>query len=205
MKKLSIVLATVITVISMSIPAQSRVRIGPRVGLDVSSLHFNEHIFDKENRVGFTAGLQLDISIPFGFAVDASVMYVRRSLQGNFTTPDYQQNISVNRDYVNVPINLKWKLGLPVVGKIFAPYIYTGPDFAFLASKTAITDAWKSHKVDVSWNVGAGLELFSHLQVSATYGIGITKLSHAVGITGSSNDAISGKNNNWTVTAAWLF
>ena len=47
---------------------------------------------------------------------------------------------------------------------------------------------------------GGGVELFSHLQVAATYGWGLSK--------SSSNDsgvALYGKNRCWTVTAAYLF
>lgn len=201
MKKLNIALVALLAALIMAAPAHAKFRIGPRVGIDVSSLHFNKDLFDKENRVGFTAGLQADITLPLGFAFDASVMYARRSIEAQ----SQQYNIKANRDYINVPINIKWRLSLPAVNKVFMPYLYTGPDFAFLASKAGISDAWKSHKVDVSWNVGVGIELISHLQVSATYGLGMTKLGHIVGVTSSSHDDIEGRNNNWTITAAWLF
>lgn len=201
MRKLTAVLAAFVAVLALSMPSQARLRIGPRVGIDVSSLHFNQHIFDKENRVGFTAGLQADLTLPFGFGFDASVMYARRSIEAVSSTT----TIKAKRDYINVPINLKWGLNLPAINKVFIPYVFTGPDFAFLASKRAISDAWNSHKVDVSWNVGVGIELVRHLQFSATYGMGMTKLGHTLGITNQPHDDIEGRNNNWTVTVAWLF
>ena len=61
-----------------------------------------------------------------------------------------------NRDYIEIPLNFKYKLGLPVVGKIITPYVFTGPSVAFLTSKKAITEAYKNKSVDVAWNFGLG-------------------------------------------------
>ena len=53
----------------------------------------------------------------------------------------------------------------------------------------------------MAWNFGVGVQLFQHLQIGASYVLGITKAVKYV------QDAagIDGKNNYWTVTAAWLF
>ena len=205
MKRLHLLFVAIIATLVMAAPAQARIlRVGPRVGVDISSLTFSKDVFNASNRTGFTAGLQAEINLPLGLSFDGSVMYVRRTIDAVSTNSEFQ-NIEKSRDYINVPINFKWNLGLPLIGKVFTPYIFTGPDFAFLASKEAINDAWKSHKVDVSWNVGAGVEFFKHLQLSASFGFGITKLSHLAGFTSEVNDAINGRNNNWTVTAAYLF
>ncbi|MDE6928848.1 MAG: hypothetical protein K2P06_09005, partial [Muribaculaceae bacterium] len=97
-----------------------------------------------------------------------------------------------------------YKLGLPVIGKIFTPYVFTGPSFAFLTSKQAISDAIQNKKVDIAWNFGLGIQLIQHLQIGASYGVGLTKTVEKVsGWTGT--EPIDGKNNYWTVTAAWLF
>lgn len=206
MKKISLFLVALVASIAMAVPAQAGFRIGPRVGVAVSRLHFNEDLFNTENRAGFTAGLEAEVSLPLGICFDGSVMYVRRSIEAVATdVAGTTTSINANRDYISVPINLKWRLGLPLVGKIISPYIFTGPDFSFLTSKQAISDAWKSHKVDVAWNFGLGVELFKHLQVGASYGLGITKLSNMAGFTSNVKDQIQGKNNYWTVTAAYLF
>ncbi|MGM9852361.1 MAG: porin family protein [Muribaculaceae bacterium] len=197
----AIVLAIVFATVS-SFSTQARLlRVGPRVGVEVNKLHFNEKIFEGENNAGFTAGLQLDIVAPLGIGADLSVMYVRRSAEFMRNNTDVTD---VDRDYIHIPLNFKYRLGLPLVDKIIAPYLFTGPDFAFLTSGTGINDAWKSKKFSVAWNVGLGVELIKHLQVSATYGIGISKAAEAIGITEGAQE-INGKNRYWTVTAAWLF
>lgn len=204
MKKLSVFLAVVVAVLAMAVPANAGFRIGPRVGVAVSDLHFNDDLFKKENRTGFTGGLQAEVTLPLGICFDASVMYVRRSIEA-VDEKDNSLTVNASRDYIDVPINFKWKLGLPIVGKIISPYLLTGPDFAFLTSKRAISEAWKNHKVDVAWNFGVGVELFKHLQVGASYGLGMTKIGHAVGLTESSRPNVEAKTNCWTITAAWMF
>lgn len=205
MKKLSILFVAALASIFMALPSQALgLKVGPRVGMNVNSLHFNTDIFDKENRVGFTGGLELNLSLPLGFGVDASVMYARRAVDGKFTVGNKDKIDGKNLDYISVPINLEWDFSLPLVSSIVVPYIYTGPDFAFRVSKAGITDAWKDHKVDVAWDFGLGLQFVKHLRISATYGLGLTKWAKFTPLTSSSEDSTA-RTNCWTVTAAWLF
>ena len=52
--------------------------------------------------------------------------------------------------------------------------------------------------------MGAGADLFRHLRLSATYGIGMTKAMSYIDreYTG---DRIDGKDRHWTLNVAWLF
>lgn len=199
-KKLALILlAAIISTIS----AAAQFRIGPRIGVDVNSLNFNTDVANKENLAGFVGGLQAEFMIPaLNFGLDASVMYVRRS--STFIENQLSTNkIDVAKDYIEVPINIKYKFGLPIISNAVSPYVFTGPSFSFLTSGTAISEALRSSKTDVAWNVGAGLELFSHLQIGASYGFGMTKALKLVNI--NSTGQIDAKNSYWTVTAAWLF
>jgi hypothetical protein len=198
------ILLVAIAVAAAATTASAQFRIGPRVGIDVNSLRFNESVFNSDNRVGFTGGIQAEFTVPvINLAFDASVMYTRRNSESAVSATDEDGNIYKSRDYISIPVNFKYKFGLPVVGKVLSPYIFTGPEFAFLASKRAAADAWNQKKVDVAWNVGLGLQLFTHLQIGASYGFGITKVAEKISpVDGKSLD---GKNKYWTVTAAWLF
>lgn len=196
---------------SMALPASAQFKIGPRIGLEVNKMHFSGDLFNSDNRAGFTGGLEAELMIPgVGLGLDASVMYVRRngevftsepSGNGNYTN----STVKTNRDYIAVPINIKWKIGIPLIARVVRPFLFTGPEFAFLTSRKAISDAWRNKKTDVSWNFGFGAEFFSHLQLSASYGVGMTKAASWVGATSSSSSDIDGKNRYWTVTAAYLF
>lgn len=196
----AIVFALVLAAVS-TFSTEARVRIGPRVGVEVNKLHFDEEIFKGENCAGFTGGVQLDFVAPLGIGFDVSVMYVRRSAEFMRNNTDVA---SAERDYIHIPLNLKYRIGLPLVDKIIAPYLFTGPDFAFLTSSSAINEAWKSKKFDVSWNFGVGVELIKHLQVSASYGIGMSKAAERFGIS-NGEQGIDGKNRYWTISAAWMF
>lgn len=200
MKAIKRIMLAVVAIVAIAGSANAQFKFGPRVGINVNSMHFNEKVLDSDNRSGWTAGLEGEFTVPvIGIGLDASFMYVRRTLE-------YSEGHEVNTrhsDYFEIPINLKWKIGVPVIGKIIKPYIFTGPSFAFMTSKRAINDAFKFKSVDTSWNVGLGLEFFSHLQVSAYYGFG---LNNAIeNVSKIDTEKIDGKTHCWTVTAAWLF
>lgn len=191
--------------LAVVIPAMAQFSIGPRVGLNVNSLHLNEKIFDADNRAGINAGLQAEFMIPMvGIGFDASVMYVHRVTQVADLDATNPTMTNASCDYIEIPVNLKYKIGLPAVGKIITPYIFTGPSFAFRTSKSAIKEFYHAKKSDIAWNFGLGVQLFSHLQIGASYGLGITKAVEVV-VPDHQNAQIDGKNRYWTVTAAWLF
>ncbi len=209
MKNLLVALAVILVA---AVPAQARFRIGPRLGTEVNSMRFDKSLFDNENRAGFTGGLMMEFTVPIiNVGFDLSVMYVHRVSNSIANT---NNNVSDeikdmlgdkkfrSRDYVEIPLNFKYKLALPLIQKVVIPYVVTGPSFSILASKKAINEAYRNKALDVAWNVGVGLELFSHLQVGASYGFGLNKTVEVVGVNAA---PIDGKNNYWTVTAAWLF
>ncbi len=208
MKNFRRFLFSAVAIIAMSISAAAQFSIGPRVGINVNSMHFDSDLFKSENRAGFTGGLQAEFMIPMvGFGFDASVMYVHRvnnatidtnGTNGTATTPQIK-----DKDYIEIPVNLKYKIGLPVIGKIITPYVFTGPSFAFLTSRKAINEAWKNKSTSVAWNFGFGVQLLGHLQVGASYGLGMTKAFEKIGAVDGVD--IQGKNRYWTVTAAYLF
>lgn len=215
-KKFTAVIALVAAVFMLAPAAQAQFSFGPRIGVAVNKLRFDSDMLHSDNRAGFTAGVEAQFMIPgLGLGLDASLMYVRRSAdfmsEYNKDLPEtddpayhLQGGLRVSRDYIDIPIYVKWRIGLPVIGKIVSPYLVTGPDFAFLTSRRAITEAWRNKTVDVAWNVGAGLQLFTKLQLTATYGFGITDATKR---DAPLNDGkyIDGKNRYWTITAAWLF
>lgn len=200
MKKVFITLAISVIAMVSAVSAEAQFRFGPKVGVAVNSLHFNESTFDASNRAGFTGGAMVEFTAPaIGVGFDLSLMYVRRNtrwLEENELTSD-------NRDYIDIPLNFKWKFNIPLINKIVRPFALTGPTFSILTSGRNIGDTWRNRKFDTSWNFGAGVELFSHVQVAASYSVGMTKALKTIGVTGTSD--INGHNRYWTVTAAYLF
>lgn len=201
MKNLKRIVIAAIMIVAFTVPASAQFAWGPKVGVNVNSLKFDGSGLDSDNRAGFTGGLMAEFMFPIvNLGVDASVMYVNRTteINSNGVGDDY------NKDYIEIPVNLKWKIGIPVVGNIVSPYIFTGPSFSFLTSKKAIENAYRQKAVDVAWNVGIGVQLLKKLQVGASYGFGLNNTLERVGQDGNWVD-VKGKNRYWTVTAAWLF
>lgn len=199
-KRFIAMMLAVMTVSITAITCEAQLRFGVRAGVAVNSLHFNSSTFDAGNRAGFTGGVMGEFTAPVsGVGVDLALMYVRRNsewLDENNLTKD-------NRDYIDIPLNFKWRINVPVINSIVRPFLSTGPSFSILTSGRAVRDAYRNRKFDTAWNFGFGVELFSHVQVGASYGLGLTKALKTVGATGTSN--INGRNRYWTVTAAYLF
>lgn len=184
-----------------TLQSEAQVRFGLKAGLNVNSLSFNESVFNADNRAGFTGGLMMEFTVPLvGIGADLSAMYVRRDAQW-MAENDIQKS---NRDYIEIPLNLKYKIGIPVISKIVVPFVTTGPSVSFLTSKRAISDAWTNNKVDWAWNFGLGVQLLNKVQIAASYGLGLTNTLHAIG-KNTDNADIESKNRYWTITAAYLF
>ena len=189
--------------------ANAQFRFGVKAGLNLNKLDVKDvkSNFDKENGCGWTAGVMTEFQVPvIGICVDLSLMYTRMNADPTITGSN-ADFISYNKNFLQVPLNLKYKLSLPAISHIVAPYIFTGPDFAFKLDKNMV-NTLKTKTCQVAWNVGLGVELIKHLQVGASYGFGINNIVEKTGldkITGINADDIKLKNNYWTITAAYLF
>lgn len=195
-RKISIVMLLVAMLGAFS--AQAQFKIGPRVGLNIDKVSISGGNFDESNRCGVTAGLQAEFMIPVvNFGFDASLMYT------HMKTEVEGENIS--RNFLEIPVNLKYKFGIPVVSSFLKPYVFTGPTVAFrLGDKNLLGGSIKEKATQWGWNLGAGVELINHLQVGFNYTFGLNKVAETALDMSTTHD-IKAKNNYWTVSAAWLF
>lgn len=170
--------------------ANAGLRFGVKAGVNVNHLSLSDTHIDDNNKAGWTAGVMTEFNLPLvGLGVDLSVMYAR--LNG----------AEDNKNFIQIPLNLKYKIGLPIVGNFLAPYIFTGPSFDFKLDKSTY-DAFKTKTFQAVWNVGLGLEFVRHLQIGASYGFGINNIMDKV-VSGMNGQKLH--NNYWTITAAYLF
>lgn len=176
-------------------------KFGPKVGMTVNSLHFNNDLFDSSNKAGWTAGLMTEFRVPVvGIGADLSLMYVRRNSQFMVQNEISDRN---NRDYIEIPLNLRYNFSLPVVNKVLVPYLAVGPSVSVLTSKKSYED-FKNKSVDWALNFGIGVQLINHIDVNARYGLGLTKAINTFS-DNNQNAGIEGKNRYWTVSVAYLF
>lgn len=201
MKHIKIVIAMLAIVMGASAAqAGGLFKFGPKVGLTVNTLHFNQDLFDGSNKTGWTAGVMTEFKVPvIGIGADLSLMYVRRNSEYL-----YQNNIGKdNRDYIEIPLNLRYNFSIPVVSNVLVPYIGVGPSVSVLTSRKSYEN-FKNKSVDWALNFGIGVQLINHIDVSARYGLGLTKAVNTVS-SSNGNAGIEGKNRYWTVSVAYLF
>lgn len=198
-KAIMLVLAVIVSAATFTADAQFR--FGPKVGLTVNDMHFNSSVLDADNQTGWTAGVMGEFTVPvIGISADLSAMYVRRN-----TKFLQEQGISKdNRDYIELPLNVRYNFSIPVVNRVVLPYIGVGPSVSFLTSRKNIKDAYSNKSVDWAFNFGFGLRFLNHIDLNVRYGLGLTKAVRAAGAN-TQAAGIEGKNRYWTITAAYLF
>jgi hypothetical protein len=101
-------------------------------------------------------------------------------------------------------VHAKYKLNMLGLNRILVPFIYAGPDFAFLTSESDPSNSFKNRKMSVSLDLGGGVELINHLQVSVNYSLGMSKAFEYVGINSDVRN-VTGKDRCWTISAAYFF
>lgn len=198
-----------IVAVCSAMPAAAQFKFGLKAGVAISNIKFSNgnelwnSITDENNRAGFVGGAMVEFTVPVvGVGLDASALYVHRNVGTEKTD-------ALKRDYIDIPVNLKYKLNIPAIGAFVKPFVTTGPSFAFLVSKKDEveingTPVVKNKSVDIAWNFGFGVELLSHVQIAASYGLGLTNTLENLHVV-NNKESIEGKNRYWTVTAAYLF
>lgn len=180
------------------LPAWGQVRVGLRAGVTVNKLSLDRDLVSSDNRVGYTGGLLVDLNIPVvGLGIEASAMYTYRNNRLS------SENQTYKRHYIDIPVYARYRLTLPKVERYFAPYVFTGPDFSILFNDNAPVTINNS-RTYTSWDVGGGADLFNHLRLSVSYGIGITRALEIID-SEYKGTQVEGKDRHWTLSAAWLF
>lgn len=187
--------------------ADAGLRFGVKAGVNVDHLSFNKKLLDADNRMGFTGGVMLEYMIPvFPLGFDLSLMYTRMNAREEiYESADEGSKIELGpgKNFIELPLNVKYKFSFPIIESIVKPYVYTGPSFALKLDKNT-SEYWKTKTCQVAWNVGIGFEFVKHLQLQASYGFGINNVvKHVSDLNADGN--IKLRNNYWTVTLGWMF
>ena len=193
-------LVLIILMAFIAVPVKSQLKFGVKGGLNISSVHLNSDILKADNVTGFQIGPMIETTIPLiGVGLDAAILYSQKGMDVKSETGT---STNVKTDYIDVPVNLKWKFGLPIIKGYLAagPYIgfRVGGD-KFWEIPGSVVGQVKAKDFSAGLNFGAGVELISHLQVGINYGLGLTDNYSA------EKYDLNAKNRGWSVTAAILF
>jgi len=186
-------LGIIFTMLLLStLAASAQIAFGVKGGLNISKVHFSSDMIDTDNLTGFQIGPMAEFTVPLlGIGMDAAILYSQKGL-------DYQSK-SHKTDYLDIPVNLKWKFGLPIV----KGYLTAGPYASFRIGGDKIwnvmSEQIKAKSFGAGLNFGAGVEVIKHLQVGLNYDLGLVKTYEGTLATGD------GKHRGWAITAAILF
>ena len=197
---------TLVVLLATITVAQAQVKFGVKGGLNLTNMKLSKDVVDKSNQAGFFFGPTVKFSIPVvGLGLDAAALYDQRSakLDGE----------SVKQQSIQIPINLRYGVGL---GSLASINFFAGPQFGFnVGDKTfeslnnvkQTATNWTLKSSNLSANVGLGLMLLGHLQVSANYNFALGKTGEYEYIQSASSMMYKGdtKMNAWQIGLTYFF
>lgn len=196
MKKKYLLLLMAVLLTSLS--ASSQLRYGFRLGGAFAKASLTSAPgMSMKNGSGFSGGLLLEYQMESnGFAPDIAVLYTRYSskLMDEVSGP-----AKIGRNFIEVPLHLKYKFYLSSTNNLVAPMVYTGPSLLFRLGK-ANPEQMHTKAVQPGWDLGIGLDIINFIQLSAGYRFG---LGNAV-----SQSLVPGvclHTNGWNVSANIIF
>ena len=194
----------VVLLATMTVAAQAQLKFGVKGGLNLTSMKFDNSVVDPSNQTGFFIGPTIKFTLPVvGLGIDASALYDQRSAKVADET--------IKQQSIQIPVNLRYGIGL---GSTASIYLFAGPQFGFAVGDKVTEIAnnaadWRLKDSNLSANVGLGLMLLDHLQISANYNIalgttGEVDVNKAINTTW--NTAVGkAKANAWQLSVAYYF
>jgi hypothetical protein len=199
MKRMKIIWV-IAALFAVSTMAEAQFRFGVKGGVNISKVKFNRNAFESDNVTGFHVGPALEAMFG-GTGFDLALLYS----QIGFETKDE----TVKNSYLEVPLNLKLKINLPLV----KPYVAAGPYVGFRVAGDKIWDVRdhvngvvqeiKARSFGAGLNFTAGAEVLKFLQIGFTYSLGLTddyKTFRA-----SDVNSYKGKPHTWKVSTVVFF
>ena len=191
--------------------ANAQIKFGLKGGLNVTSMSFSEDVFDASNKTGFFVGPMVKVTVPIvGLSFDAAALYdqkeasVKASVENETTTNLTRKNIK--QQSINIPVNVRYGFGLSSLANAF---VFAGPQWGINVGDKDFdwgnTASYSLKKSNFSVNVGAGVTLLSHLQISANYNIACGKTAEVNLLSGTKKALDKSNNNSWQIALGYWF
>lgn len=202
MKKI-FTLVTLVVALFAANTANAQLKFGLKGGLNITNMSFDKDVVDQSNQEGFFVGPTVKFSIPVvGLGFDLAALYDQRDAKIHDTT--------VSQRSINIPLNLRYNIGL---GDLASVYLAAGPQFGFNVGSKNIgfvneESNFKFKDSNLSVNLGAGVNLISHLEIGFCYNIACGKtgeFEELKGVTDAVSNVFKAKNNSWQISAAYYF
>ena len=207
MKKiLSLVFMVAAMLYATSVNAQ--IKFGLKGGLNVTSMSFSEDVLDASNKTGFFVGPMVKVTVPIvGLSFDAAALYDQKEAKVKANGDDYGlTGKNVKQQSINIPVNVRYGFGLSSLANAF---VFAGPQWGINVGdknfKWADTASYSLKKSNFSVNVGAGVTLLNHLQISANYNIACGKTAEVNLLNGVGKAIDKSNNNSWQIALGYWF
>ena len=192
--------------------ANAQVKFGLKGGLNVTSMSFSEDVFDASNKTGFFVGPMVKFTVPIvGLSLDVAALYDQKEADVKYTGTDGELGkVNVKQQSINIPVNVRYGFGLSSLANAF---VFAGPQWGINVGDKSFkwneTSSYSLKKSNFSVNVGAGVTLLSHLQISANYNIACGKSADASLVKAAEALTNAGKdkshNNSWQIALGYWF
>lgn len=188
--------------------ANAQVKFGLKGGLNVTSMSFSEDVFDASNKTGFFVGPMVKVTVPIvGLSFDAAALYDQKEAKVKANGDDYGlTGKNVKQQSINIPVNVRYGFGLSSLANAF---VFAGPQWGINVGdknfKWADTASYSLKKSNFSVNVGAGVTLLNHLQISANYNIACGKTAEVNLLDGVGKAIDKSNNNSWQIALGYWF
>ena len=203
MKRIGIVLACLAAWL-WATPASAQFKWGLEAGVNMSKIQVSGDggLFDSSNRTGWFVGPKAQVVMPvIGLGIDASILYSQKYMK---LESDGESSPNKSLPYLEIPINLRYNYGF---SSLVGIYLATGPQYNWYMGGRGLDFGDVSGSLErstFSWNVGAGVNLLSHLQIGLTYNIAMGETGQIRSVDGVV-EAFDMRNNTWQVRLAYLF
>ena len=208
MKKI-LTLALLAIGLLVAAPADAQVKFGVKGGLNVTDMHLSSEVFDKSNQAGWYIGPTVKVSLPVtGLGVDIAALYDYRSAK---VTDPSNEDIKIKQQSINVPVNLRYGIGL---GSLASIIFHAGTQIGFNVGdknfKWTDTSNYALKKSNFCVNVGLGVSVAKHFEITGNYNIACGKTADATvlktvqDVAGTSVKSKS-RNSSWQVGLAYYF
>ena len=186
--------------------ATAQVKFGLKGGLNVTSMSFSEDVFDASNKTGFFVGPMVKVTVPIvGLSFDAAALYDQKEADVKYAAEGELGKVNVKQQSINIPVNVRYGFGLSSLANAF---VFAGPQWGINVGDKSFkwneTSSYSLKKSNFSVNVGAGVTLLNHLQVSANYNIACGKSADA-SFSKVLESVDKSHNNSWQIALGYWF
>ena len=186
----------------MSLPLHAQINFGVKAGYNLTEMSLSMSELEKaiSNRNGFFIGPTLKFDLPIvGWGIELAALYDQREGRVKETGETLKQQT------FQVPVNVRVGIGLADVATLFA---FAGPQFGFTIGgkeKKLQFGDWTLKDSYVSANIGGGILLVNHLQMTVNYNFALGRTAEYEYTVNNIVESARVKTNGWQIALAYYF